>query len=309
MILNTGSRTDIPAFYYQWFYNRIKQGYVMVRNPVKPEIVYKYMINKDVIDIITFCSKNPGPMLSNLSLLDDYKTFWYITLTGYGKDIEPNIKDKQEVINSIKVLSKYFGKDCIGLRYDPIFINSKYTVAYHLQAFETIVKQLSGYIGLATFSFIDLYEKTKRNFKEVKAVDIDTQRYLAKNLKQICLKYNLDLYSCCEGNYLQEYGINTQGCMSKQVLEKACHIDLKIPTNKVYVRETCNCLLGNDIGEYNTCLHGCKYCYANYDNNIVYNNYKKHDVNSPLLIGNVTSKDKIIEAKQKSFKDIQLRLF
>lgn len=85
MILNTGSRTDIPAYYSDWFYNRIKEGYVLVRNPYYPLQITKYFLNADIIDIMVFCTKNPLPMVDRISLLSPFDTFWFVTITPYGK--------------------------------------------------------------------------------------------------------------------------------------------------------------------------------------------------------------------------------
>ncbi len=100
------------------------------------------------------------------------------------------------------------------------------------------------------------------------------------------------------------------GCMSKDIIEKALEIKLNPPKIK-NTREECNCLMGNDIGEYNTCMHLCKYCYANANKDLVIENVKRHIETSPLLIGNKEEKDKISEAKQKSWinNDNQLSLF
>ena len=136
MILNTGSRTDIPAFYSTWFYNRIKEGYVCTRNPYNPKQVRRYQINPDVVDILSFCTKNPAPMLERIHELDAFRQFWFVTLTPYGKDIEPNVPDKHLIITEIQQLSQMAGKQAVGWRYDPIFINQRYSIDYHLRAFQ-----------------------------------------------------------------------------------------------------------------------------------------------------------------------------
>ena len=100
MIIQTGSRTDIPAFYSRWFLNRLEEGYVMVRNPYNPSAVTRYDLNPEVVDMILFCTKNPAPMLPHMDKLKDYGQFWFVTLTPYGKDIEPNMPDKRNIIKS-----------------------------------------------------------------------------------------------------------------------------------------------------------------------------------------------------------------
>ena len=102
MILNTGSRTDIPAYYSDWFYHRIKAGYVLTRNPYNPTAVSRYLLHPDVVDAIVFCSKNPAPMLDRLSMLNAFEMFWFVTITPYGKDIEPFVPPKEEVLETFQ---------------------------------------------------------------------------------------------------------------------------------------------------------------------------------------------------------------
>ena len=163
MILNTGNRTDIPAFFSDWFFNRIQEGFVCVRNPYFPHQVTKYILDPQVIDIICFCTKNPKPMLSRLDLIKDYKQFWFVTITPYNQTIEPYVPNKNEIIRSFIELSKKIGSRCIGWRYDPIFLNDYYTVEYHLRIFEKMCQKLTGYTHQCVISFIDLYQKTKKN--------------------------------------------------------------------------------------------------------------------------------------------------
>ncbi len=308
MILNTGSRTDIPAFYSTWFYNRVKEGYVCTRNPYNPKQVRRYQINPDVVDILSFCTKNPAPMLERIHELDAFRQFWFVTLTPYGKDIEPNVPDKHLIITEIQQLSQIAGKQAVGWRYDPIFINQKYSIDYHLRAFQTICDQLQGYISFCVISFIDLYAKTKKNFPDVQEVSPAQQAFLAKRMSAIASAHGIPIRACCESPSLQKYGIITDGCMTKQVLEAATGCQLIVP-KKSAARAQCTCLLGDDIGMYNTCGHGCLYCYANYDNHTVRSNMKKHDPDSPFLIGNYQKDDIIIDVAQSTWVNRQISLF
>ena len=305
MILQTGMRTDIPAFYSEWFINRLKEGYVMVRNPYYPKNIIRYELNPNVVDCIGFCTKNPHPMLKYMDYLKDYGQYWFITITPYGKDIEPNVGNKHQIIEDFKELSKIVGIDSIGWRYDPIFINEKYTMEYHIHAFETICKELCCYTNTCVISFIDLYKKVLKNFSSVKEVSMENQLYLGKKFIEIGNKYSMTIKPCAEGDFLEKYGANCSGCMTQDVYEKAIHSSLKIPKKKS-ARNECHCLLGNDIGSYNTCMHLCKYCYANYSKELVIENYKNHDVHSPLLIGHINKDDIIKNAKQESWKEITL---
>ena len=300
MIINTGCRTDIPAFYSKWLINRIREGYVMVRNPYNPSQVTKYSLSPDVVDCLAFCTKNPEPILKYLDELDIYRQFWFVTITPYGKDIEPNVPDKEKVIDSFKKLSKHVGIDSIFWRYDPIFINDEFSVLKHIEAFEKFAKSLNGYTKGCTISFLDLYEKVKRNTPDIKPPSKEEQIEIAKAFVKIGKENGMVIHGCSEGTFLSKYGVDCKGCMSKELVEKSIGESLKPPKRK-NIREGCNCLMGNDIGAYDSCGHFCKYCYANSNKALVRENMKRHIETSPFLIGKEEIGDKITEAKQKSW--------
>ena len=299
MILNTGLRTDIPGFFSEWFYNRIDDGFVYVRNPYAKNQIYSYRLDPELIDCIIFCTKNPKPMFENLEKIDKFNQYWHITITPYEKEIEPNVPPMNDVLESFKYLSKKLGKENVTLRYDPIFINEKYTLEKHIESFEYIINSLSGYTTEAIISFIDLYEKTKRNFPKAREVTKDERLKLGKEFAQIGKKNNITIKTCVEGTELDKFGIDSSGCMTKEVIERAINKNLNIPKQKARNGE-CYCLLNNDIGEYNTCAHGCLYCYANSNKKLVKRNLKLHDPKSPILIGEIKEDDIIKEMKQKS---------
>ena len=300
MIINTGCRTDIPAFYSKWLMNRIKEGYVMVRNPYNPSQVTKYSLSPDVVDCLAFCTKNPEPILKYLDELDIYRQFWFVTITPYGKDIEPNVPEKEKVIESFKKLSKHVGVNSIFWRYDPIFINDEFTVSKHIECFEKFAKELKGYTRDCTISFLDLYQKVKRNAPDIKPPSKEEQIEIAKTFVKIGKENDMVIHGCCEGIFLSEYGVDCKGCMSQEIVEKSVRTKLKPPKRK-NIREGCNCLMGNDIGAYDSCGHFCKYCYANSNKELVKQNMKRHIETSPFLIGKEEPGDNITEAKQKSW--------
>lgn len=308
MILNTGSRTDIPAFYSDWFYNRIKEGYVLSRNPYYPTQITKYLLNPEVIDAIVFCTKNPFPMLDRISLLSAFDMFWFVTITPYGRDIEPCVPPKKLVIQHFQKLSEIIGKKRISWRYDPIFITEKYSVDYHIEQYRQMAKSLSEFTDQCVISFIDLYEKTKRNFRGIRSVTDKEQGKLIDAFSEIARENKLQIHLCCENKKLVRENVDADGCLSKKVLEKALRHKLNVPKMKT-ARGECSCLLGADIGAYNTCGHGCLYCYANYDGETVAKNRKRHRTFSPLLIGAVSEDDIIKPAEQKSWKNRQLDIF
>jgi hypothetical protein len=309
MIISTGMRTDIPAYFSQWFYNRIREGYVLTRNPYFPEQVTRYRLSPDVVDCLTFCTKNPEPMLERIHELDRFRQFWFVTITPYGQEIEPNVPDRERVIDSFLRLSEAVGLPCIGWRYDPIFLMEKYDLEFHIQSFAQMAGRLNGYTDHCVISFIDLYEKTKRNFPGVREVSRADQEILGQAFAEIGRKNHIRIRTCCEGTHLAKYGIDVSGCMTKQVMEHAIGSSLDVPPAKKSPRAQCGCLLGNDIGMYHTCSHGCIYCYANHDQTTVRHNVQLHDPASPFLIGTHRPDDQIHDAKQQTYIDGQLSLF
>lgn len=265
MIVNTGQRTDIPAFYSEWFVNRLKAGFVMVRNPYNPRSVTRYRLTPDVVDIIGFCTKNPEPMLPYMDLLRPFGQFWYVTITPYGREIEPYVPNKLKVIDAFKRLSDIAGVDSMGWRYDPVFISDTYPVERHIRAFEYMAKALSGCTHTAVISFIDLYEKTKRNFPEARTVSHEEKLILGKAMAEIADQNGMILRPCAEGSELAQFGADCGGCMTVSMYEQALHQHIRIPSSYQPARKECACFLGGDIGAYNTCAHLCRYCYANYD--------------------------------------------
>ena len=292
MILNVSGRTDIVAFYLPWFMNRYKEGFVDVRNPFYPKMVSR--INFNDVDLILFCTKNPIPLLKYINLIDK-KILLYVTLTSYKKDIEPGVPPKGEIIEGVKKLSKKIGKENIYIRYDPIFISDKYTIEYHIKAFDKMCRLLNGYVSHIITSFIDDYKNVRKNKKEInfKNINEDDYQKIGINFNKSARENGMSVQTCSEERNLKEYGFIKDDCISHSLAFKL--------TGKIYKTWTarknknCKCVQMVDIGVYNSCKHFCKYCYANYDENKVKENFSKHDINSSLLIGKLNSDDIIKE--------------
>lgn len=307
MIINTGQRTDIPAFYSEWFANRLKEGFVCVRNPYNPDQVSRYRLDPSVVDVIGFCSKNPSPLFAYMDLLKDYGQYWFVTITPYGRDIEPNVPDKHKLLEDFRFLSDLKGINAVGWRYDPIFVSNRYTSEYHLRAFEQMASALDGYTRTVVISFIDLYPKVKRNFPEAREVDRDTRLYLGERIIEIASAHGMTVRPCAEGNELAAFGADCSGCMKISDYEKAIGKKLNVPRTKT-ARDICSCYLSCDIGAYNTCRHLCRYCYANAEAERVLANSRLHDPKSPFLIGNYRENDQIHDVPQKSWIENRMRL-
>ena len=306
MILNTGSRTDIPAFFHKWFLNRVSEGFVYSRNPYNNQI-YKYVFSPKNVDCMCFCSKNPKPLVKHLDELSEYKQYWFLTINPYGRDVEVNVPNYKSVIKTFRKISESVGTNAIAWRYDPIFITEKYDLDFHIEKFEEISSELAGYTHDCTISFIDLYQKVLRNFPEVDEVTTEEQLIIGENFSKIARENDILIRTCLEGTLLDQFGCDSSGCMTQQVIEKAIGNNLKLPKGKYKNRE-CNCIFGRDIGAYNTCMHGCRYCYANANMKLVKKNQKLHNPDSPLILGEVKEGETVMEVSEPSYIDSQQRL-
>ena len=307
MIINTGQRTDIPAFYSEWFANRLREGFVCVRNPYNPNQVSRYRLDPSVVDAIGFCTKNPAPMFAHMELLRDYGQYWFVTITPYGRDIEPNVPDKHRLLDDFKRLSELVGIHAVGWRYDPIFLSRRYSEDYHLRAFEKMASALEGYTETAVISFIDLYPKVRRNFPEAQEVQKEQRLALGRSIIEIAASHGMTVKPCAEGDELAPYGAECGGCMRISDYEKAIGKRLNAPKRKG-ARAECTCFLSCDIGAYNTCKHLCRYCYANAEPARVLAQSRLHDPKSPFLIGSYRDGDRIHDVPQKSWIDAQTSL-
>ena len=277
MILSVSRRTDIPNYYSDWFVNRIKEGFLYVRNPMNAHQISKIDLSPDVVDCIVFWTKNPANMLEKLEYLKDYIYYFQFTLTGYGKDIEPNLPDKRKEL---------------------------------IPTFKEIANSLADYTERVVISFVDLYTKTQRNTKklDIRQMTSDEMISMAAQMAQIASKYNLVVESCAEQIDLQKVGVQHGSCIDKKLVEKILGCKLIVEKDKNQ-REACGCFESVEVGAYNTCLNGCKYCYANFNDEKVKENVRLYNQTSPLLCGNINLEDKITDRKVKSFKDAQLSFF
>lgn len=311
MILSVSRRTDIPTYFSEWFFNRIHEGYVMVRNPMNFHQVSRIKITPDVVDGIVFWSKNPAPMLSKLNELAQYNYYFQFTLNAYSSDAEPNIPSKHKyIIPTFKRLSDLIGPARVIWRYDPIFLNNKYSIDYHVKYFEVLARTLHTYTTKCTISFIDLYKNTVNNVKclNLHPLSIEDKVSLAGALSNIAHSYGLKIDTCAEDIDLEKFGIFHARCVDNHIIERISGQSLKVEKDKNQ-RSACGCVASIDIGMYNTCRNGCRYCYANYSQNTVKNNSQKYISTSPLLCGEISEDDKVTERLVKSCRICQNTLF
>ena len=295
MILFASGRTDIPAFYSKWFINRVKAGFVDVRNPFNQNLISR--INFSDVDLIMFCSKNPLPMIDKLKMLK-VPVLFHVTITPYSKDVEPNIPDKRLIIEGLKKLSLVLGIDNVVLRYDPIFLSDKYNVDYHIRAFDKLCKNLNGYVNKIIVSFMDEYKNVRINkdILKYRAFTREDYKKIGEAFSKSAMDNGMSVQTCFEDNDLTEYGFVKGECLSHELAYILT--GKKFKSSNVRKEKKCQCVQMVDIGDYNSCMHMCKYCYANYDEKAVSSNFKMHDDNSSLLIGSVQSDD-VIKVRKK----------
>lgn len=301
MIINTGGRTDTVQFYTEWLLKRFEEGYVMSRNPLFPNKVARYELTPDKIDCVVFCSKDYRPILNDITKITErFNTYFHYTITAYGKDVEPRVPSIEQSIETLKELSSIVGKQRIAWRYDPILLTEKYSIQTHLDTFERIAKEISSYVDRCIFGFVEMYVKLSVNMPEIIPLTNEDMDKLSKGLGEISKRNGLTIQTCGTNGDYTKYGIQRSGCMTLEMLGKANGVEFKQLKHKG-MRPGCSCIESRDIGAYDTCMNGCKYCYANTNPKKAFENVKMHDPNSPLLLGNVKETDIVNNSPQKSF--------
>ena len=302
MIISASRRTDIPTYYSEWFMNRIREGYALARNPMNAHQVSRISLSPEVVDGIVFWTKNPAPMLDKLPQLKDYMYYFQFTLNAYEQDVEAGVPLKHKyIVPTFQRLSEMIGPERVVWRYDPILLSEKYTFDYHVKYFELLAKKLAPYTQKCTISFLDMYVKTERNVAglNIQPWTLELQDAMAKSLAAIAHSYGLELETCAEGIELEKYGIKHAHCIDGELFAKLLGCPLKVGKDKNQ-RKECGCVDSVDIGAYNTCRNGCRYCYANFNAKMVQNNQLRHNPLSPLLLGDLQPDDKVTERKLTS---------
>lgn len=303
MIVSVSRRTDIPAFYPDWFFRRLEEKYVYVRNPMNPRQVSELRLDRDSVDCFVFWTKNPGPMMDRLSALDEmgYPYYFQFTLTAYGTDLEPGVADKDERIKIFRRLSRRIGPERVVWRYDPVLLGGDYTIQYHREWFEKMCRALCGYTESCVISFLDMYSRIKKNmeYQGILPLSQEDIRILASILGPIAARYGIRMSTCSEEMDLEEYGIRKGECIDDRLIESITghHLDVKKDDTQ---RASCGCVKSVDIGTYHTCAHFCRYCYANLSQRQVEENRRQHNPDSPLLIGSLRGDEKITPRGMKS---------
>ena len=311
MIISASRRTDIPTYYSEWFFNRLREGYVLVRNPMNARQISRISLSPEAVDGIVFWTKNPVPMLSRLGELEPYPYYFQFTLTAYGRDVEPNFPGKNGVlIPAFQELSRMAGRERVVWRYDPIFLSDRYTVEYHCRYFRVLAAKLGEYTEKCTVSFLDFYRSTTRNMRSlhIREMTAAQQREMMERFSEIAGEYGLYIDTCSEAISLEDLGVSHASCVDRERLERIGGYRLKVGRDRNQ-RKECGCAASVDIGAYDTCGNGCLYCYATDSPPRAAERVRAHRPDSPILFGTVGPEDVIREREAVSLREQQLSLF
>jgi len=296
LIISASRRTDIPAFFAEWFMGRIKAGWFCARNPFNPRQVRTYSIEAPDVDAIVFWTKNPAPIFTHLKTLDrlGYNYYFQFTLNDYPRSLEPGVPALEDRLSVFQYLSHQLGRRRVIWRYDPIILSSITPVSYHVQRISELASRLQGHTERLTVSFVDYYTKVRRRLKRVAEAngfelgDItarpDDLIALSTQLKSIAGGAGMELVSCAEGALSDTLGVARGACIDAALIRELFGVGKHMPKDRGQ-RPECLCAVAVDVGAYNTCRHQCAYCYANYSQKAILANLANHDSSAPSLVG------------------------
>lgn len=293
MIISASRRTDIPAFYAEWFINRVKAGWCAVPNPFNPKQVRRVSLLPEDVDLAVFWTRNAAPLLQHLPYLDDLGIPYYFqyTLLDYPRTIEERMPPTARLLDTFKKLAETIGSEKVIWRYDPIIISSELTPEWHLDKFNALAGKLSGCTNRVVVSLVDYYKKTEKNMS-----GYDSEHHLhrtpekdssfakfARSLAAIAKEHSLTMQSCAETVDLKPFGIPPGKCIDDGYIQDTFGLEVTHGKDSGQ-RDACRCVKSADIGIYDTCLHGCLYCYATKRHDTALRQYQSHDPHAPALL-------------------------
>lgn len=261
-IISASYKDDTPAFFSEEFFENVRKGFTTVTTRYGTRTVS--LLPEDVHCFVFWTKNCSDHFLENMQTL---RSPFYIqwTITGYDSDLEPQVPDKEEVISRFIRASNILGSSRVIWRYDPILINDKYTVEYHIRRFEEMAAKLNEYTRRCVISFFDEYGKIRKEIESrlMRKPTTEEVHRLAEGIGKAARKYGLKVQTCAERGYdLSEYGILEGPCIDADFIEAEFGISLEPHIKKTDSFRPCNCAMNTDIGGYHRCKHDCKYCYA-----------------------------------------------
>lgn len=303
IIISASRATDIPAFYGDWFIERLQKGYIKWKNPFNGKYLY---VSLKHARAFVFWTKNPKPFLRHLDYLDEHKHNYYFqfTLNDYDRTLEPKVPSLQKRIDTFKELSQRIGKEKVIWRFDPYILTAKQGVDELLARTDKMANQLKDYTEKLVFSFADIadYAKVAKNMRNInyKEFTAESMHQMADGLQKLNKTWGLEIATCAEKIDLTRYGITHNKCIDDDLLIRLFSNDNELmkflgvtiePANlfsserKIIKskklkdpgqRKLCGCIKSKDIGQYNTCPFACPYCYANSSPQEAARNFKQH---------------------------------
>ena len=271
-IISASRRTDIPAFFTPWLMSRIRAGFVLVRNPRNAEHVMRVSLAVEDVIAIVFWSRDYGRLLGHLAELDDrgFRPCFQFTLTGYGSPMELRAPSIDRTLGQFEQLARRYGRDRVVWRYDPIVIGSRHDAAWHIDHFRQLAAPIAASASNAVVSFLDLYPSARRGLAWVTQTSSETfhapplaQRIeMAGELAAIGAKLGMRVRACCEPDVAASGTIQPAACIDREMIRVVSGLP-SIELKAAPTRKGCGCVLVRDIGAYQSCAHGCVYCYAN----------------------------------------------
>lgn len=311
-IISVSRRTDIPAFYGEWFMKRINESFAGFVNPFGGQ---KYIVPLKPEDVICFVfwSKNFQPFMESLDILDEmgYKFYFNYTITGLPDIFECNLVKTEIAIDALKKISEKYSPKHINWRYDPIVISNITDENFHLKNFEKLCSELKGYVERCYFSYAIQYGKVKRNFEQFEIKnkinildpDVKFKQELANKLTEIAGAYGITMYTCCADILITEK-IKKAHCIDGDIINELFFNSSGLKNKILPTRKECGCTLSTDIGAYDTCPHGCIYCYANMNKELANKVFSTHDSESSFLGYSKSDSDNfLLEVKERPNKE------
>jgi hypothetical protein len=295
MIVSVSRRTDIPAFYGEWFLNRVREGFVLVRHPFRPKQIERVSLSPEDVDALVFWTRNADPLLPYLDEMDSrgYRYYFQYTLVHYPRFLERSSGSLSRKLQRFKRLSERIGPERVIWRYDPVILSNLTDREYHRQYFEKIGQSLKGFTDRCVISFLDVYRKTRQKMvqlakeENLRLIDLHQDEAKAREisclLSEIGQRLALKLLTCAEPLDLEDLDIRQGKCIDDDLIRELFGLELSLPKDKGQ-RRFCRCVESKDIGAYDTCPHGCVYCYANTSDDSAQRNYQRHDARSPMLL-------------------------
>ncbi len=295
MIISASYKTDIPTFYGEWFINRLRAGYCKMVNPYNGQ-VYTIDLSSESVDGFVFWTKNIGPFLKHLPEVQQTGIPFLVqhTINGYPRELEFRVINYSRTVEHMKRLAGDYGPECLVWRYDPIIFSSHTDYIWHLKTFTMLAKLLEGTTDEVVVSFAQLYKKTVRNMENAareygftwedhKSWELvrEKGRKLVDELAKVALAYGMDLKICSQKEFLVD-GIEEAHCIDAERLERSAGAPFTYRMKQKGNRKECGCFVSKDIGEYDTCPHGCVYCYAVNNRDLALSRYQEHDVSSEV---------------------------